>query len=140
VPPTPAGQQVPVVGPHAGNGAHQAPAPVLDVDGPEPGSSYPPAGADAAGTGATFRAQYGNEGPRIKALQMELNRDLPLYAQIVEDGVYGAETAGVLQDFARRVAADPNCPPECRDGLANAHGDNVGPNLARVLPLYGVQV
>jgi hypothetical protein len=139
VPPAPAGQQVPVVGPHAGNHAAQAPAPVADLDGPEP-SGYPPLGADAIGSGRGFRAQFGNEGPTVRKLQAELNRDLAAYAQLDEDGVYGPETAGVLQDFARRVAADPHCPDEHRHALAASHGDNVGPHLAAVFPLYGVFV
>jgi hypothetical protein len=139
VPPAPAGQQVPVIGPHPGNTAKEAPAPVADLDGPEP-SGYPPAGQDAVGTGPSFRAQFGNEGPRMKELQGQLNRDLPLYSAIQEDGVYGQETAAVIQDFARRVAADPTCPAELRDRLAGAHGDNIGPGLAAAFPLYGIHV
>jgi hypothetical protein len=139
VAPAPAGAQVPVIGPHAGNTAKEAPAPVADLDGPE-GAGYPGAGMDAIGTGPSFRAQFGNQGPNVARLQEELNRDLPLYSAIEVDGIYGAETAGVLQDFARRVAADPNCPAARRDALAGAHGDNVGPNLAAVFPLYGIHV
>lgn len=139
VPPMPDGQIPPAVGPHDGNAAHQAPAPVLDMDGPEP-IGYPSAGEDAIGTGPSFRAQYGNEGPNVKRLQVELNRDVSLYSAIVEDGVYGQETAAVVQDFARRVAADPSCPDAYRQALAGAHGDNVGPNLAAAFPLYGIHV
>jgi hypothetical protein len=132
--------QVPAsVGPHAGNTAHEAPAGVADLDGPEP-SGYPGAGSDATGTGHDFRAQYGNDGPNVKRLQGELNRDLPTYSALTEDGLYGPETAAVLQDFARRVAADPHCPAEYRDALSRAHGDNVGPALAAVFPLYGIHV
>jgi hypothetical protein len=134
------GEQVPAVGPHAGNTAAQAPAPVVDVDGPEPGREYAPAGHDAIGTGDGFRAQFGNEGPKVKKLQAELNRQYPAYSQIDEDGVYGENTAGVVEDFARRVAADPHCPDEYRDALQKAHGDNVGPALAAVFPMYGVDV
>lgn len=139
VPPAPAGEQVPVIGPHAGNTAAQAPAPVADLDGPEP-SGYPPAGADATGYGEGFRAQFGNTGENVRRLQRELNRDVPLYSALDEDGIYGAETAGVVQDFARRVAADPHCPHEHRAALAGAHGDNVGPHLSAVFPLYGINV
>lgn len=137
--PQPAGQLVPAVGPHAGNTATEAPAPVGDFDGPEP-AGYNPPGADATGTGADFRAQFGNSGPNVKRLQAELNRNDPLYSKLEEDGEYGPETAGVVQDFARRVSADLSCPPEHRDALAGANGDNVGPHLAAVFPLYGVHV
>lgn len=129
-----------VVGPHQGNTAAQAPAPVLDVDGPEPGDEYAPPGHDALGAGPSFRAQYGNRGPRVKALQTALDLDLSLYAGVDEDGVYGNETAAVVQDFARRVAADPHCPEQYREQLEKAHGDNVGPAIAAVLPLYGIHV
>lgn len=137
--PAPAGQIPPAVGPHDGNTAHQAPAPVADLDGPE-AAGYPPAGADAIGTGAGFRAQHGNVGENVRRLQKALNNDVPLYAALEEDGVYGDETAAVIQDFARRVASDPHCPEVNRAALANAHGDNVGPNLAAVFPIYGIHV
>lgn len=137
--PQPAGQLVPAIGPHDGNSAHEAPAPVGDYDGPE-GAGYAPAGQDATGTGPDFRAQFGNSGPNVKRLQGELNRDLPLYAQLAEDGEYGPETAAVIQDFARRVATDPGCPAEHRAALSAANGDNVGPHLAAVFPLYGIHV
>jgi hypothetical protein len=139
IPPQPAGHVPPAVGPHAGNTAHEAPAPVLDVDGPEP-TGYAPAGQDAIGAGSSFRAQFGNTGPKVKALQVELNKSYPAYAALDEDGDYGSETAGVVQDFARRVAGDPACPAEHRDALAGADGDNVGPHLAAVFPLYGIHV
>jgi hypothetical protein len=139
IPPQPAGHLVPSAGPHEGNTAHEAPAPVADLDGPEP-AGYAPPGQDAIGTGPSFRAQFGNTGPKVKTFQVELNKDVPLYAALDEDGEYGPETAGVVQDFARRVAADPNCPAEHRAALAGANGDNVGPHLAAVLPLYGLHV
>lgn len=140
VPPTAAGHLVPVVGPHAGNAAHEAPAPVLDVDGPE-GAGYPAPGQDAIGTGPSFRAQFGNRGPRVEDLQRALNKDLALYAQLEEDGIYGEETTAVIQDFARRVAADPALhDAELKAALNEANGDNVGPHLAAVFPVYGIHV
>jgi hypothetical protein len=137
--PQPAGHSVPSAGPHDGNSAQHAPAPVADVDGPE-GAGYAPMGADATGTGPGFRAQYGNRGPNVERLQAELNRTYPDYSNLKEDGDYGNETAGVIEDFARRVAEDPHCPSEHRAALAAANGDNIGPHLAAVFGLYGINV
>ena len=58
--PQPAGHAVPAVGPHEGNPAPEAPAPVGDWDGPEPGHEYAPGGADTIGTRTRFRGQYRN--------------------------------------------------------------------------------
>jgi hypothetical protein len=126
-------------GPHPGNTAAEAPYPDSDAHPAEP--DFPPPGHDARGNGADFRAQWGNQGPRVKELQDGLNRTFPRYAHLVIDGVYGAETAAVLEDFAKRIAEnDPQCPDDDRHGLATADGNTVGPRIARALQRVGVHL
>jgi hypothetical protein len=132
--PAPAGY-----GPHPGNGAHLAPYPDADPAVDEPG--FPDPGHDAIGAGAGFRAQIGNEGARVAQMQKELNEVCPAYSALVVDGVYGRETAAVVEEFAHRVAdGDPGCPPDDRDGLRAADGNTVGPRVARAFYRLGVQV
>jgi hypothetical protein len=125
-------------GAHNGNSAHAAPYPDADPIVDEPG--FPDPGADAIGTGAGFRAQYGNQGERVGHLQLELNRVFPAYSGLTVDGIYGRETAAVLEELAYRAAQDPNTPHEDVAGLSKSDGNSVGPRLARCFLRYGVQV
>jgi len=125
-------------GAHNGNSAAAAPYPDHDPVVDEPG--FPDPGRDAAGAGAGFRAQYGNQGDRVGHLQVELNRVFPAYSGLVVDGVYGPETAAVLEELAHRASQDPNTPLSDVDGLRGSDGNSVGPRLARCFLRYGVQV
>jgi hypothetical protein len=125
-------------GPTPGNSAAQAPHPDGDPVTPEP--NYPPPGADATGTGAGYRAQFGNLGPNVAELQSGLNSVFPLYSQLIVDGDYGPNTAAVVEELAKRASSDPATPEGDRAGLADADGNNVGPRLARALVRYGVPV
>jgi hypothetical protein len=125
-------------GAHNGNSAHAAPYPDADPVVDEPG--FPDPGQDATGTGAGFRAQYGNVGDRVADLQVELNRVFPAYSGLVIDGAYGPETAAVLEELAHRAAQDPNTPAADLDGLRGADGNSVGPRLARCFARYGMHV
>jgi hypothetical protein len=131
--PAPAGY-----GPHDGNPAKLAPHPDNDPAEDEPG--FPDPGADATGSGESFRAQIGNEGARVADLQDGLNRFAPIYSALTVDGVYGRETAAVVEELAKRAAEDPAGPPADRAGLQSADGNTVGPRLARALVRYGVHV
>jgi hypothetical protein len=83
-------------------------------------------GPDASGTGTMFRAELGNNGPRVQALQAFLRTRYPLYAKaLVADGFYGPRTAAVIAEYARRSA------------IRGADGLNVGPQLARSLYVAG---
>jgi hypothetical protein len=125
-------------GPHPGNHAAQAPHPDDDPVTQEP--NYPPPGADAVGSGAGFRAQFGNHGPKVAQLQAGLNSVFPLYSALAVDEDYGPNTAAVVEEFARRAAEDTACPQDDREGLRQADGNNVGPRLARALVRFGVRV
>jgi hypothetical protein len=129
--PAPAGY-----GAHEGNPARLAPLPDNDPAVDEPG--FPDPGRDAAGSGAGFRAQINNEGERVADLQHALNVFAPVYSALKVDGVYGKETAAVVEEFAKRAAADPGTPAADRDGLEDADGNTVGPRIARALVRYGV--
>jgi hypothetical protein len=85
-------------------------------------------GPDATGSGLGFRADLGNNGPRIQALQSFLRSRYPLYARhLAPDGFYGPQTAGVVAEFARRSA------------IRGADGRNVGPQIARALHVAGMR-
>lgn len=98
---------------------------------PTPAPQAPPAptgwtGPDATGSGTGFRADAGNNGPRIQALQSFLRSRYPLYAKHLDaDGWYGPQTAAVIAEYARRSA------------IRGADGLNVGPQLARSLYVAG---
>jgi hypothetical protein len=133
VPAAPAGY-----GPTPGNSAKHAPHP--DGDPVIVEANYPPPGADAVGAGEDYRAQFGNRGPKIRALQAGLNDVFPAYSALIEDGDYGPNTAAVIEEFAKRAAEDAGTPQGDRDGLAAADGNNVGPRLARALLRYGIRL
>jgi len=83
-------------------------------------------GPDAHGDGLGFRADLGDNGPRIQSLQAFLRGRYPLYAKgLTADGVYGPRTADVVAEFARRSA------------IRGADGRNVGPQIARSLYVPG---
>jgi len=109
--------------------AAQAPAPAPGWTGP-----------DARGAGEGFRADVGDNGPRIQAMQSELNRVFPLYSALDPDGFYGPRTSGVLAEFAHRAAQDLGTPAGDRDGLAQSDGQNVGPRGARAFQRYGLNL
>lgn len=135
--PAPAAAPVPAgYGAHDGNQARLAPYPDQDPVRVEPG--YPPPGHDAAGAGRSFRAQHGNVGHLVEALQRGLNTYAPVYSQLVEDGIYGDETAAVVEEYAHRIAEDPATPDADRQGLREADGNNVGPRLAAALDRSGI--
>lgn len=125
-------------GPFPGNAAAQAPHP--DGDAVTLEATYPPPGADAVGGGAGFRAQFGNIGPKIKALQEGLNDTFPLYSKLIEDGDYGPNTAAVVEEFARRAAEAASTPDGDRAGLRQADGNNVGPRIAAALGRHGIHL
>jgi hypothetical protein len=97
-------------------------------------------GKDATGHDAGFRAHYGDEGPEVAELQHELNQKFPAYSHLDEDGVYGQQTAAVLDQFSERAAADPHLPATAADrqALRDSDGRDVGPRTARALDHYGV--
>lgn len=86
----------------------------------------PPAtGRDATGRGTGFRADLGDVGPRVAALQRWLNATFPAYSKLLPDGVYGPRTAAVIREFAHRC------------DITSADGLNVGPQIARRLARFG---
>jgi hypothetical protein len=93
---------------------------------------------DATGHDAGFRAEIGDQGPKIEAMQHELNERFPAYSDLEEDGIYGAKTADVLDELAERASHDPATPAGDRKGLHDADGENIGPRLGRALDRYGV--
>lgn len=122
-------------------------APVAPPADPGPIRPAPPApaapvwtGPDARGAGEAFRADLGNNGGRVQAMQRELNRIFPAYSRLEEDGEYGPLTAGVIAEFCHRAAQDPNTPEGDRAGLEQSDGQNVGPRGARAFLRYGVHV
>lgn len=114
---------------------------------PEPQPAHPPrpapapapaddvhwSGHDATGAGDGFRAELGDEGPRIKALQHDLNQFAPAYSHLTEDGEYGHATEAVIEEFDHRAAAEPGTPAADRAPLRQADGENIGPAGARSL-------
>lgn len=103
---------------------HPAPAPADDVHW---------SGHDATGTGDSFRAHLGDEGPQIEHLQHELNTDYPQYSHLQEDGEYGHQTAAVLEEFSHRAAHETQTPAGDRPALASSDGEDVGPRTAHAL-------
>jgi hypothetical protein len=110
------------------------------VQQPEhPGRVWAP-GKDATGADAGFRAHFGDEGPEVAELQHDLNATFPAYSKLEEDGIYGQQTAAVLDQFSERAAADPQLPASAADrqALRDSDGRDVGPRTARALDHYGV--
>jgi len=105
---------------------------------PAPG----PGGHDATGHGDGFRAHLGDQGPRVEQMQHELNIEFPAYSHLAEDGIYGSETADVVEEFSHREAVDPATPPPRADidGLLHSDGDDVGPRTARAFLRDGLQL
>lgn len=99
----------------------------------QPDHPTPPAGHDATGDGDAFRAQVGDQGPRIEHLQHALNTYAPAYSHLAEDGIYGPQTAHVLAEYAERESHEADTPDADRQGLHDADGQNVGPRLAHAL-------
>jgi hypothetical protein len=123
-----------------------SPWPFLDVVQAEhvPAPAHPgrvPA-HDATGHGAGFRAEVGDRGPHVQQLQHELNDAFPAYSDLEEDGVYGEETAAVIEEFAHREAHDPATPPPRADvdDLEDADGENVGPRIAAAFLRDGIRL
>lgn len=99
----------------------------MPTPSPSPAPPKPAAwtGPDSVGSGPSFRAQFQpapqSNGARVQALQAFLNRTYPAYSKLATDGFYGAETAKVIAEFARRSS------------IAGADGNNVGPKIAFAL-------
>lgn len=102
----------------------------------------PATGHDATGHGAGFRAHLGDQGPRVEQLQHELNHFAPAYSHLDEDGIYGQETADVIEEFSHREAVDPATPPPRADveGLLHSDGDDVGPRTAAAFIRDGLRL
>jgi hypothetical protein len=133
-------EAAPSIGPDPTQPAHPAIVPAAAVT-PAP-AAQEWTGPDAVGAGEQFRAELGNNGPRVQQLQQFLRNDFPAYAgDLAVDGFYGPKTQAVVAEFNHRVAAtDPNCPEDDRsgpNGLANSDGQNIGPRGARALTRYG---
>jgi hypothetical protein len=95
-------------------------------------------GKDATGSDTGFRAHYGDEGPKIEHLQHELNEFAPAYSHLVEDGVYGDQTAAVLDEFSERAAHEAATPVADRQPLIDSDGRDVGARTARALDRHGL--
>jgi hypothetical protein len=128
----------PVPAPHAEPAPQPSPPGPHDASPAAGGDASPRGGHDASGHGAAFRADYGDVGPHIGALQEFLRGTFPLYAgALVVDDVYGPRTAAVVAEFAHRLADDPHTPASDREGLELADGRNVGPRVARGFARFG---
>jgi peptidoglycan hydrolase-like protein with peptidoglycan-binding domain len=90
-------------------------------------------GHDATGSGDSFRAELGDQGPAIEHLQHELNVNFPAYSHLEEDGEYGHATEAVIEEFDHRAAAEAGVSAADRHALAEADGENIGPAGARSL-------
>jgi hypothetical protein len=101
--------------------ANPAPAVTINSAGPAPALGRP----DATGSGSGYRADVGDFGPKVGALQEFLNRTFPAYSKLRVDQDFGDATAGVVREFAHRV------------GIASADGRNVGPQIAAKLAALG---
>lgn len=115
-------------------GAAPAPLPPPPADG-----SIKWAGHDATGHGESFRAELGDEGPEVKQLQHELNREFPAYSHLAEDGQYGHATEAVVAEFDHRAGLDPALAAQ-RSALEGADGENVGPAGAHAAAHYGLKL
>ena len=104
--------------------------------------AHSPAHHDATGHGAGFRAHLGDQGPRVEQLQHELNEFAPAYSHLVEDGIYGEETAAVLEQFDHREAVDPATPAPRADvdGLLHSDGEDIGPRTAVAFLRDGIRL
>jgi hypothetical protein len=116
----------------------------LSADAPQPahpgrtaGEPVHWSGHDATGAGDSFRAELGDEGPKIKELQHDLNTFAPAYSHLTEDGQYGHATEAVIEEFDHRAAQDPRLAAQ-RAALAAADGENIGPAGAHALNHYGL--
>lgn len=89
-------------------------------------TGQPGAHHDATGRGESFRADLGDTGPEVRELQHDLNRYAPAYSHLTEDGVYGEQTAAVVEEFAHR------------SHIPDADGRNVGPRIAHALTSDGL--
>lgn len=106
-----------------------APAPTPQPTPPQPAPSGGGwTGPDLTGRGPTLRGQAAGQpsgaqsnGQRTADLQGFLNRYAPGYSWLAVDGWYGAQTAAVLAEFARR------------SGVKGADGLNIGPQIAAAL-------
>jgi len=112
----------------------QPPAPVPAPAPPAPaGPGW--TGPDLTGAGPSLRGQAAGQpqgpqsnGPRVARLQEFLRSEYSLYAKhLVLDGWYGPQTAGVLDEFARR------------SGIPESDGLNIGPKLAAALHRAGLE-
>ena len=45
----------------------------------------------------------GDSNDLVRLLQARLNRDYPLYSNLVVDGIYGPRTTAVVREFQRRA-------------------------------------
>jgi hypothetical protein len=111
-----------------------APAPAPGDDGPY----IPPTGHDLTGDGDDLRGHIGDQGPRVKELQHELNVEYPRYSHLPETEFYGHQTAAVLEEFSHRAAVEPQTPDADRDGLAHSDGEDLGPRTAHALHQRGL--
>jgi hypothetical protein len=116
----------------------------LSGDAPQPAHPAPGraddvhwTGHDATGAGDSFRAELGDEGPKVKELQHDLNRFAPAYSHLTEDGQYGHATEAVIEQFDHRAATDPALAPQ-RPALTGADWENIGPAGAHALHHYGL--
>jgi hypothetical protein len=119
-----------------------APLPSPPIPHPAPVPA-PPAedvkwtGHDAIGVGDHFRAELGDQGPKVKELQHDLNAFAPAYSHLQEDGAYGHATEAVVEEFDHRAAQDPELAAQ-RSALEGADGENIGPAGAHALHHYGL--
>jgi hypothetical protein len=71
----------------------------------------------------------GGSNDLIRLLQARLNRDYPLYSDLVVDGIYGAATTAVVREFQRRAGLTV-------DGIAGPQTlGRLGLNFDQPLPL-----
>jgi hypothetical protein len=95
-------------------------------------------GHDLAGDGDQLRGHEGDEGPRVKELQHELNHDFPAYSHLAEDGEWGHQTTAVLEEYSHREAHEADTPAGDRQALAASDGRDLGPRTARALHRDGL--
>src|SRR4029453_11841985 len=63
----------------------------------------------------------GDSNDLVRLLQARLNRDYPLYSNLVVDGIYGPRTTAVVREFQRRagLVVDPSPAPPPPGGLGS---------------------
>jgi peptidoglycan hydrolase-like protein with peptidoglycan-binding domain len=61
----------------------------------------------------------GDSNDLVRLLQARLNRDYPLYSNLVVDGIYGPRTTAVVREFQRRagLVVDASPAPAPSGGL-----------------------